>query len=63
MKKVKILLSSFVIFSMLLLGACSSSSNGNADGKKEITFMFRGGQMRKRLIQQRLKSLKIRMRA
>lgn len=43
MKKVKILLSSFVIFSMLLLGACSSSSNGNADGKKEITFMFRGG--------------------
>ncbi|WP_235850428.1 ABC transporter substrate-binding protein [Niallia circulans] len=28
---------------MLLLGACSSSSNGNADEKKEITFMFRGG--------------------
>ncbi|MEZ2715799.1 sugar ABC transporter substrate-binding protein [Niallia circulans] len=43
MKKVKILLSSFVIFSMLLLGACSSSSSSNADGKKEITFMFRGG--------------------
>jgi multiple sugar transport system substrate-binding protein len=43
MRKVKILLSSMLIFSMLLLGACSSSSSGEADGKKEITFMFRGG--------------------
>lgn len=43
MRKVKILLSSMLIFSMLLLGACSSGSSGEADGKKEITFMFRGG--------------------
>lgn len=43
MRKVKILLSSMLIFSILLLGACSSGSSGEADGKKEITFMFRGG--------------------
>ncbi|WP_400246820.1 sugar ABC transporter substrate-binding protein [Niallia sp. JL1B1071] len=43
MRKVKLLLSSMLIFSMLLLGACSSGSSGEADGKKEITFMFRGG--------------------
>ncbi|KAB7666318.1 ABC transporter substrate-binding protein [Bacillus sp. B1-b2] len=43
MKKVRVVLSSILILSMIFLGACSSSSSGDADGKKEITFMFRGG--------------------